>query len=224
MTTSRERILELVSSGKITPAEGEQLLGALKPPGSARSAVVLGWLFNPLERLGTGVSLGLSLAAAGAGLFLASAGVHFDGTLDVHQGTHAVPPPRALMELAVAWPLSALVFWAAARAGGRGTRAVDMFAAVGLARIPLTLTGLVTALFVPPFDPKALQDGLPLGHLHRLLLSAAAILPLIGIAIAMLVLGYRTASGIKGPRLVFSFLGGLVAAEVLSKVVLALVP
>ena len=79
-TTSREQILEMVSSGKISAAEGDELLRALEAPRRSRWRLFV----NPFDALPVTRALGIGLLGVIAGVALSRWRVRFDGALDVH--------------------------------------------------------------------------------------------------------------------------------------------
>ncbi len=218
----RERILQAVAQGELSPEEGDRLLTALSRP---RISLWRRLLF-PTEHLSTATALGLGAGAAAVGLLLGLFHVRFDGALDTHHTSRPVPFGVGLVDLAVSWPLPALLFWGAARLFARKGRLVDHLAAVGVARIPAVLSGVVIAVLGPLMPPPpTVVPGeaitLELGAwVMPALLIAAGTLPFLVLFITLLVTTFRTASGLRGARLALAFIPTLLLAEVLSKVAL----
>lgn len=216
MTDSREEVLKLVATGKITSAEGATLLEAMRGPRPS----LLQTLFNPFERLGTWPALALSLGGATVGLGLSRLGARFDGALDVHV---VAPPPAlvtALVEQLVAWPLVALVLWLAGRALTRKGRFVDLLGVVGVARLPLLgVAAFTTALL----DPTLVigPDGLP-AVTPALIVVALTTIPLVVWTIVLAWTGFRTATAARGVSGGVGFTVALLVAELLSKLALSL--
>jgi hypothetical protein len=205
VTTPEERIRELAKQSAIDPAEAERLLAAVRPPALAppRSK-------NPFERWsGERASLvGLAVSALAFGISLL--GVRFDGVLDLHAAKD-VSFRTVLLDQILAFPVAALVFWLVARVAARHVRLVDVVGTVGLARGP----GVLMAI------PVALLDGNSGGH-GRFTVSvmAAAFVARIGsgVQVYLLVVGFRTATGLRGARLTISFVTALFLAEVIAKI------
>ena len=220
MTSSRNRVAAMIESGQVTPQQGAELLAALDRRGSART-----WLLDPFEQLSTGrcLALGAIVAALGTALAMGLA-VRFDGALDMHLASSPVPWSVALLDQAVAWPLTAVVMFAAARVARAPARLLDLFAFVGLARAPYLVVALVSWLIFPKLGPDvdlvALQSDWKL--MAQLTVGALVTLPLVIYFFVLLVRAYRTATDLRGLRLGISFTAGVLAAEVLSKVALAL--
>ena len=217
MTTPREkaleaRVLEMVASGKISAADGDALLKAMSPPGPSFWT----FIFQPAARLSPAVAIAIGAVATLSTIPLERLGIGYNGAFDVH--APVPPPPLALIavHIALAWPWVALVFWAAARLAGKPGRFVDFFGAVGLARFPYLLVGLLSLPL----------RGLAVGKLPSAeeLALVALVLPVTVWAIALLCTGFRTVSGLRGARLVVTFIAALLVAEALSKLVLAFRP
>jgi hypothetical protein len=213
MTKTEEKVLDLVSSGKITAAEGDELLKAL----AARQRPSWRWIINPTDRLSVPQSLLLGAAGVFGGLLLSRWNVHFDGALDVHLGPSSPSFARVVIEQIVAWPLTAGVFWLAALAFVRRARAIDFLASVGVARLPLLAVGAMAAAMKDrlPSRPTEVPSATP-----ALLILAALSLPAVIWMITLLFQGFRTASGLRGTRGGVLFAAAVVLAEVLSKVAL----
>ncbi len=213
MTTTRKRILEMLASGRITAEEADRLLGAQR-----RSAHGLwSWLFRPLERLDTRAALLIAGGIALLQLLVSRLHVRFDGALDSHLVEVSVPWSDALLDLALAWPLTALILWGTTWLAGRRGRYVDFLGAVGLARAPLIAGGAITGAFSHVFEGAASGTLTP-----TLLIVSLAILPLIAWFIALLVTGIRTASGLRGMRLGVTATCGILAAELITKLLLVI--
>ena len=209
MTSPEERIRELARARGLEASDTEGLLAAVRPV-TRKSK-------NPFDRWS-----GEATSALGAGLALVALatsrlGIRYDGALDMHVTGSAVPPATALLDQLVAVPLTALVFWAAARLIARGVRFIDILGVVGASRLPLILVAVPIALLTPhlPKDPSR-----PNAALFAMIALA---LVGVGVHITLLVLGFRATTAGRGGRLAGAFIGALVGAEVITKIVLALV-
>lgn len=216
MTTSKEQVLEMVSSGKISAIEGDALLEAMTPRQSLASAAL-----NPFERLSSAAIWSLAALWAAISVALSQWQVRFDGAIDMHVVPSPVPLPTALLDLLVAWPLVGVVFWACTRFKGRPT---DVLGFVGAARAPIVILGIAAGALrshVPqgPIDLEQLMRSMPVG------LIIIAILAILMTAwhFVWLYQGFKTASGLRGGRSAITFAVALLVAEVLSKLVLTVV-
>lgn len=207
MSEPREKILGLVESGKISPSEAELLLRALKP-GRAR---LWTWLFSPFELATPTVVWAVALGAAAGSLALRPLQVHFDGTLDLHVFESAASWPVALLQQAVAWPLTALVFWLLALASRQRAPLLELLGFVGAARLPYFAAALVAG---------ATRSSAQLEKGAAGLIIFATVLPLIVWGCVLLYHALATATGSRGRKLGLSFFAAIVLAEVASKLVL----
>jgi hypothetical protein len=210
MTQTREEVLELLAAKRITTDEADKLLVAM----DRGKQGPLAWALDPLSRMSSPVALGLTLVPLAGQLALESLGIHFDGALDVHGNGHPSSLVQIALDTALGFPLLAVVFWVVALVAGQKARILDVAAAVGLSRWPLTAAGLLV-LPIAARGIEAAQHPTPAD-----LVWILGSLVLVGWSIALLCLGFRTASGLRGSRLTWSFVGGLVAAETISKLVL----
>jgi hypothetical protein len=212
MSSAQEKILNMVAAGKVSAAEGDELLKALRPeePSFWR------FVFQPASRLGLGASLALGAGASVGMLMLSRLGVAFDGAVDVHVQPAAVSWPVAVAQVFIAWPLVTLVFWLTARIAGKPCRLMDMLGAVGIARLAFLLVGLTTL-------PLKGLELTRVPHATEFVAILGGLLLLIW-AFTLLCTGFRTVTGLRQGRLAGSFIAALVVAEVCSKLLLALIP
>src|SRR5262249_46447973 len=139
MSTSEEEILHMVAEGKISEAEGRELIDALHDGPRSRF-----WV-NPFEHLVGPAGLVAAVVLALAGLALAPFGIRYSGPFGLHRLPGAVAWPTAVADWVTYFPLPAVVFWLAARLAGRPrVRLVDFVTLVGVLRFPYLVLGLVT--------------------------------------------------------------------------------
>lgn len=218
MNVARNRILEMLSDGKISPDEAEQLLAAVRGP----SESFWSWIFRPMDRLQTPVATSIAALAAVAQLVIALVfHMRFYGALDSQPARDTVGWASAWVDLAVAWPITALIFFASARLFARQGRFVDLLAMVGVARVPLVAAGAMVGANRELLFRSA--EAAARGEVSAgLIVIALAATVLSAWFITLLVTGLRTASGLRGGRLALAFLAALVAAEAISKALVSL--
>jgi hypothetical protein len=119
----------------------------------------------------------------------------------------------------VSWPLTALVFWLGTRVFHRSARAIDFFAAVGVARVPSVLSGGVTALLPVPRAPAEAMRWVD-QHPALLALLVVVSMPFLVWQVVALYNGVKTASGLSGKPYTTAFVLLLIAAEFAGKLVL----
>ncbi len=213
MTSAEQRIKDLVRTQSMDAADAARLLEAVRPSPAERR----GLFANPFERWSGETTSLFGLIVALAGLATSRLGVRYDGAIDLHVSPAVVPLGVAVLDQVLALGLTSLVMWGAARLVSRA-RFVDVLGAVGLSRAPAVLVAVPLALLVPLIPHDFVKTSTPL-------VLAIALLGLAGVVVQIyvLVLGFRTASGARGGRLALALIGGLLGAEVLVKVALALV-
>lgn len=215
MTSAEERIKELARARSLDAADAARLLDAVRP--SSGEPRPRGLLSNPFERWSGETTSLLGLLVALAGLATSRLGVRYDGALDLHVVGAAVPLGVAALDQLLAFGLTSVVLWGAARCVSRA-RFVDVLGTVGLSRAPAVMIAVPLALLVPllPHDPTR----------PSVAMLGIALVGIVGVVaqIWLLVLGLRTASGSRGGRLALTVIGGIVAAELVTKLVIVLVP
>lgn len=209
--TSKREILEMVARGELDPARAQAMLAALERRRARRAK----WLSNPLESMSENQALGASTAVAVAGVALSRFGVRFDGVIDVHLAAAPVPLSVALLDGLLAWPLVALMLWGATQLLARQGRLLDFVLAVGLGRFPLLIVAAATVLLRDLFPEK---PGDPISG-AAMTIVVLVLLPALGWSIALLFQGFRTASGLRGRKLVLTLIATLVFAELVIKLV-----
>jgi len=209
MSSPEERIRELVRTRGLDQADAEGLLAAVRPPPRESK--------NPFERWSGEVTSVAGALVAGAALATSRLGVRYDGALDLHVVPAAVPLKTALLDQLVAFPLTALVLWGVAKALSRGVRFIDVLGVAGVARLPLVLLAAPLTWLTPHVPREPGQASAALFAVLGLALVG------IGAHITLLVLGFRATTAARGGRLAGAFVGALVAAEVVTKVVFVLV-
>jgi hypothetical protein len=218
MTTPAERIRSLSAKGALPPEQAEDLLSALSPAGGNRGRSLL---IDPLERVPAERLALVGLLAALAGIALERFGLRFDGFLDLHVSQTPWGTLPSLLDAACAWPLGSALFWLAARAAGRQGRFIDFLGLVGVARVPLVVFAIPIALLsaLSPPLPALARGQLPP---FSAVMVAHVILALFGIVwfVVILYRGFGTASGLRGPRRIATFVAASLLAEVAAKLVI----
>lgn len=208
MSSVEDRIRELVGSGKISPDEAKELLMATATAPKPTLAQVF---LQPFERFGGGTSalfgLGLGLAA----LAMYNWPIRFSGYIDYYVVEHAPGFRKAAFEQVAAWPIPAVVCWIVLRVMRRPVRFVDALGAIGLARAPYVLAAPILVALTP------LE-----GHPIRTNVVLALALPVLAWMFTWTFQGFRHVSGLRGTRLVVTFLVFVMLAEVASRAFLQL--
>jgi hypothetical protein len=187
-------------------------------------------LFNPFVYIAGAQALFLGWAAIlAAGLLGAVSHTHFDGVLDAHSGAH-VPLWVFLSEGMIDWLCLAVVLLIIGRIVSRTSfRSIDVLGTQALARWPTVLVSLVT---LPKgfqrFGNYLVEQFLKTGGKAEFngtdaAVFCAAVLAMIVLTCWFVVLMYKAYSvscNLRGGKAIGSFIGGLLLAEILSKVAL----
>ncbi len=186
------------------------------------------WLFNPFYYVAGGKAL-----TAGIGLILATGalsytgGVRFDGVLDVHTASSGnIPAWVYLADGLLAWIIMSVLLLPGGKVISTSrVRAIDIFGTQALARWPALAMALLVQIPV-------VQSCLPLLYAKfagarvstaELMISLASYLIIALLIIWMVALMYRAftvSSNVKGAKATLTFIGVILAGEILSKVVL----
>lgn len=195
------------------------------------------WLFRPFDRIAGGAALTLGLVIIAVTATLAGlTNLHTDGVFDLHFGPE-VPFWVPVIQGLINWLCMGLVLYGLGRwLGATRFRAIDLFGTQALARWPMLIgvaymaipgisgrietytTRLMAAIPDDPSKVMASSEYL-LDAMWLMVIS----LPVMAATLWMIWLmahGYALVTNLKGQRVVFSFIGGLVGAEILSKLLI----
>ena len=193
-------------------------------------AAMRGLLFRPFRHIAGSNSLLIGLAAILlSGLVGSVSYSHFDGVLDFHTGRRA-PMSLFLLEGLVDWLALAVVLFTAGKLLSRTAfRAIDLFGTQAMARWPMLIFAVVA--LAPPYQRFADSLGKQLTvaggafsiPVSELLIGGMVIVVGLLSMIWMVTLMYQSYSiccNVRGGRAIVSFVGGLIVAEALSKIIL----
>jgi hypothetical protein len=218
MMPQDDRVHAMVRSGRITAAEGERLLSALHT--RRRELPGPRVLISPMEYLSTPTMATVTVIGMILGITVEYLGVRFDGAVDVHPSPLTPTFALALFDTVNVLLVPAVFCWSASWLLARQGRFVDFVLAIGVARLPLVVIGLLAAWALPPWDVLSRQTltSAPGG---KVLIMSVLATPLYIWFITLLYQGFRSSSGLTGRRSAFGFVAALLGAEVASKVLLA---
>jgi hypothetical protein len=194
------------------------------------------FLFSPFHRIAGGPALGLGIAGiVTASLIGAPQRLHFDGVLDMHVGMRA-PWWVFVAEGLINWLSLALLLLAAGRLLSKTAfRSLDLIGTQALARWPTLLVAL--ACLAPGFHryTEALVRSLsnlkpgavpamPPGGADAVVFLLVTLATLAGIVwmVALMWKSFSHCCNLRGGKAVAAFVVTLLAAEVLSKVLIVL--
>jgi hypothetical protein len=184
-------------------------------------------IFNPFSRFPTNTLLitGILLTIAG-GLLAYYFNVRYDGAIDLHF-SHDVAIQTPFLELLANIACLGLLLFAAAKLINAKTRPVDVLSAVLVARLPFYLmtpfnnNGRIyeamerIQAMVSQNDMNIAPDDM----LVLVLLGFVSLLLMVWF-FALLWNGFKVACNAKGPIPVFFFIGAVIIAEIITKVII----
>lgn len=193
-------------------------------PNHDRKTIAL--LFNPFEYIAGAKALLLGLAVIVVTGLIGSLGrTHFDGVLDTHTGA-AAPLWFFLSEGIVDWLCLAAVLLIIGRIVSKTSfRTIDVLGTQALARWPTLFVSLITL-------PKAFrsfsqqlveqftrQGKVEFNTVDAVVFSAVviAMIPLTCWMVFLMYKSYSVSCNVKGGKAIGTFIGGLIVAEILSK-------
>lgn len=200
-----------------------------------RSQLAL-WLFNPFQRIAGWPSLLFGVTAIViASIIGAQKNVHFDGVLDTHVGP-PFPVWFFIGEGIINWISLTAILWMAGKAVSQTSfRAVDLFGTQAFARWPTIL--IATSALLPGFHRftdqlvRALQVNptapqVTFASSDALMFLAVTVSMLIGLVwmVALMWKSFSLCCNVRGPKAIVAFVVSLIAAEVLSKVLIMQLP
>jgi len=170
------------------------------------------WIYNPFERIAGWQALIIGIVAMALTAVIGKINhLAFDGALDVHTGASFGFSAAFAMQ-AVDFLSLFLTMWIAGVCFSKSKlRVIDIAGTMALARAPMLLFAVICFL---PVAPAGLFDDIPRLVIFGLISILFAIW-----MIALMYNAYSVSCNLKGSKAVLSFIGALLVAEILSKLV-----
>lgn len=180
----------------------------------------LNYLINPLEYIAGAKALAIGFLFFILGIIAAFLfNIRFDGILNVHF-SKGISLWTAASDLSINFICATVFLYISAYlSGAKQTRLIDIATAFLLAYAPLILLSLLNFNNQGYNLGLIVKSGTELSTIYYPLLTIMIVLiPLILIwTISILFKGYKTATNLKNPKLIISFLIGLISSLVASK-------
>lgn len=176
--------------------------------------------YNPFTRIAGWQALGTGLVVVVLSGIIGTLGnLLFDGVLDAHLAEKADYRTSFIL-LAINVVSATVAMYAAAAVIAKQTRFIDIFGTMTFARSPYLLAALL-ALSVTPIPSEKIMENplIILSHPAYLLFSLIA-MPLMIWFIALMFNAFKVSTGAKGAKLVVAFIIGIIAAEIISKILI----
>jgi len=174
------------------------------------------WLTNPFHFWG-----GSKLLTAGVVVLILHIptgylfGARFDGAIDMHISLD-VSLLQVLTDVIIAWLSMAVSFYIIAKLFNAPARFIDVAGATALARVPLLLSVIPGYLFVP--NAATVEELLALqgSDLYLLIAGSAVLMVFVIWFFIVLFNAFKINSNLKGWKLGAGFILGVIAAEIVS--------
>ncbi len=222
MTSQEDHVLGMVRAGTISEAEGQRLLGALQA--RRRDLPGIQALYRPMDFLSTRGTWVAAIAVTVATLLVTRLGIRFDGALDLHQAIRTPRWSTALLDVANGVLVTGGVLWLVSLAVTRSVRLVDVVLAVAIARVAIVFGAIAAWLVLP--DARVVREAV-LAALTKnapmdpsLMFASLLLPPFLVWFIVLLYQGFRSSTGLQGPRAGIAFALGIFVAEAVTKAVL----
>lgn len=190
------------------------------------------WIFNPFKQIAGAKALLLGISGILlAGILCYMSGTHFDGVLDIHfsdSGNIYWFLAEGFIDLACIVAVFSLLGLLIA---GLRFRFIDLLGTLSIARLPY----FIVPLFAMLFSPQKITDYILYTLLNRgtpvtigtwdimsfIIIMLITLLVMIW-SVALMYNAFRICMNIKGPKIVLSFIGGLILAEIFAKIIFML--
>lgn len=184
-------------------------------------------IYNPFERLSTNILLIIGILITIAGGYLAYYfNVRYDGAIDLHF-SHEVAIQTPFLELLIDISCLSLLLFAAAKQINAKTRHIDIFCAVLISRLPFYLmapfnNGGRVYEAMERIKEMALHNDMNINPGDMLILILMGFTSLLFLVWFFVLLwnGYKVACNAKGSKPVFFFIGAIITAEIISKILI----
>ncbi len=181
------------------------------------------WLFNPFIYIAGTKALIIGWAAMlGAAVIGYYSKTHFDGVLDAHSG-HAAPMWFYFEDALVDWSLLVVIFYTAGSIFSRSSiRFIDVAGTFALARWVMIFVAIAGfGVYMPgPNQPVSMEEMMKRVMTGPVIVCGLLSLALVVWMVALMYNAFTTSCNLKGGKAVWSFIIGLIIAEVLSKLIL----
>jgi len=169
------------------------------------------WVYNPFEKVAGWEALVIGVVIMALTAIVGKFNhVAFDGVLDVHTGATFSLSTSFAMQF-VDFLVLFLIMWLAGFCFSKTKfRAIDVAGTMALARAPMLLIAMICFL---PIVPESLYD------VPYIIAFVLISFPFIIWMIALMYNAYSVSCNLKGTRAILSFIGALVVAEIVSKLI-----
>lgn len=184
---------------------------------------LVGLMLNPFTRINSwqAFALGLlfTIAIAITGTY---ANVYFDGAIDIHF-TENANFKTSINYLIIDLLSLVLTVSIASYYTTRSIKLFDLLGSVTLAKAPFLLLAAIALTADAPSAEQLLQNPMVALSSFSFLLVMILSIPVLVWYLILLFNAYKTATGVMGTKAIPSFVAAILAAEIISKILIALI-
>jgi len=180
-------------------------------------------LWNPFIRLAGWQAFGVGIIIVLISAVLASCGnLAFDGAIDAHFGDN-ITIAQSLLVTGISLLSVVLSMYVIGLIISKNFRFVDILGTMTLARAPFLILAVLSLFATSPDVEQVLQNPMIVLDYPSFLVLGIISVPIIVWYIALMYNGLKVSTGTKGTKLTIGFIGGILVAEVISKLLIYLV-
>ena len=180
-------------------------------------------LWNPFIRIAGWQAFGMGIVIVIISAVLASFGnLLFDGAIDAHFVSNVsiwssfIVTGISLLSVVLSMYVIGLII-------SKNFRFVDILGTMTLARAPFLILAVLSLFVTSPDVEQVLQNPMIVLDYPSFLVLGVISVPIIVWYIALMYNGLKVSTGTKGTKLTIGFIGGILVAEVISKLLIYLV-
>lgn len=179
--------------------------------------------WNPFIRLAGWQAFGVGIIIVLISAVLASYGnLAFDGAIDAHFGDN-ITIAQSLLVTGISLFSVVLSMYVIGLIISKNFRFVDILGTTTLARAPFLILAVLSLFVTSPDVEQVLQNPMIVLDYPSFLVLGVISVPIIVWYIALMYNGLKVSTGVKGSKLTIGFIGGILVAEVISKLFIYLV-
>lgn len=177
-------------------------------------------IWNPFARVAGWQAFGVGIVIVVASAVAAGFGnLLFDGAIDAHFGDH-VGVAKSLLLTGISLLSVVLSMYVTGLIISRDFRFIDILGTMTLARAPLLILALISFFVSSPSKAEVLENPMIVLDYPSLIIFGLISIPIIVWFIALMFNGLKVSTGVKGKKLVVGFIGGILFAEIISKILI----
>jgi hypothetical protein len=180
-------------------------------------------LWNPFIRVAGWQAFGVGIIIVLVSAVLASYGnLAFDGAIDAHFGDN-ITIAQSLLVTGISLLSVVLSMYVIGLIISKNFRFVDILGTMTLARAPFLILAVLSLFAISPDVEQVLQNPMIVLDYPSFLVLGVISVPIIVWYIALMYNALKVSTGTKGTKLTIGFIGGILVAEVISKLLIYLV-